>query len=356
MKLIQKGVYAVLFLMLLAGCNGHRNEAEEVIRKVKLAEVTRADSLEIRTYPGVVSEKQSVGLAFRVAGPLASVNVQVGDYVNKGDLIARIDQRDYQVQLLAAQGQYDQVKAEAGRVIELHDRKSIAGNDYDKAVAGVKMAEANLENAKNQLNDTRLVAPVSGYIQEVNFSPGEMVNAGMPIASLLDVSGYHIAIDIPVDLYRRSSEFVSFTASLPSGKEPEIPLEVAGIAQKANNNQLYTIRLKPSGKPAAGLAPGMNTQVVVTLSTGNPNLLCVPINSVFERDGDSYVWVYHADEGIVKSRLVKTGQMTRQNKVTITSGLIQGEQVVTAGVNYLHENRKVDVLQPVPATNVGGLL
>ena len=356
MKLIQNGIAGFICLMLLAGCNNRNNQRTEVVRKVKLAQVCQSDSLEKRSYTGIINEKQSISLAFRVAGALARINIEAGDFVRKGDLIAQIDSRDYEVQLLAAQGQYDQVKAEADRVIELHARKSVAGNDYDKAIAGVKMTEANLAHARNQLNDTRLLAPVSGYIHEVNYSAGEMVSAGMPVASLIDISGYHIEIDIPAELYHRRKDFVSFTGSLPSANSKEFSLEVSAIAQKAGNNQLYTIRLKPEDDSRPSLSPGMSAQVDIILNTGMHNMMCIPLNAVFEREGSSYVWVYHPDEGVVKSRRVEINGLAGENLLNVTEGLNIGEQVVAAGVHYLRENSKVEVLQPIPETNVGGLL
>lgn len=356
MGIIRNGAILLFCLAAAVGCNNHEAETNEIRRKVKLATVCQADSVEYRSYSGIINEKSEVGLAFRVAGPIQQIAVDEGDYVRKGQLVARIDPRDYEIQLKAAQGQYEKVKAEAVRVIELRERNSVAGNDYDKAVAGLKMAEANLEHAKDQLNDTKLLAPFSGYIQEVNYEEGEMVDAGMPVVSLIDLTGYEVEVDIPVSLYLQKENFVAFTGEQPSVLDKTFPLELANFSKKANNNQLYTLQLKLDPAANSDLAPGMNTGVTITLKTGLKNKLCVPLNAVYEKSGDSFVWIYQPDKGVVNSRKVTAGQLTGNNLITITSGVKAGEQVVSAGVHQLQENQEVEILEPASETNVGGML
>jgi RND family efflux transporter MFP subunit len=342
--------------MLIIGCNNREAEKTEIIRKVRLATVCQADSVEYRSYSGIINEKSEVGLAFRVAGPIQQIAVDEGDYVRKGQLVARIDSRDYEIQLKAAQGQYEKVKAEAERVIELRERNSVAGNDYDKAVAGLKMAEANLEHAKDQINDTKLSAPFSGYIHEVNFEEGEMVDAGMPVASLLDVTSYEVEVELPLSMYANRKNFVAFTGKQPSVSENEFSLQLAGFSKKANNNQLYSLKLRPVSEVTGELMPGMNTEVTIAVKTGFEGKLCVPLNSVFKKNGETYVWVFSSDGSVVKSRRVTIGELTGENLVTLTSGVQAGEKVVAAGVHHLQENQEVEILENVSETNVGGML
>ena len=77
------------------------------------------------TYPGRVKAAADVDLAFRVAGPIIRIPVQVGSFVRKGEVIAEIDPRDYELQYKATEAEYKQIKSEAERVIELYNRKSV---------------------------------------------------------------------------------------------------------------------------------------------------------------------------------------------------------------------------------------
>jgi RND family efflux transporter MFP subunit len=270
--------------------------------------------------------------------------------------VAQIDRRDYEVQMQVAQAQYDQVSAEAGRVVELHNRQSVTGNDYDKAVAGEKMVAAQLKNAQDQLNDTRLLSPVSGYIQKVNFMENELVDAGMPLATLIDVGHYQVEVDIPVSLYIERDAIVSFAGIQPAVSGEQFPLQLLSYSKKASNNQLYKLqlRLNPASQPK--LAPGMDIEVNISLRSGVEPMVCVPLNALFNDGGKTFVWVYEPADGTVKKREVVTGKLTGDGRIRIVQGLQTDEKIVVAGVNQLNDNQKVEPIEPVSETNIGGLM
>ena len=355
MKIIKNSLFLVFCFLMLAGCAGKNNSQSEMIRKVTVEPVREADSLLIKHFPGIIKEANEINLAFRVAGPIEKILVKEGDYVRAGQVVAQMDTRDYEVQLAAAQAQHDQVKAEADRVIELHNRQSVAGNDYDKAVSGLRMVEAHLKNAKDQLGDTKLKAPVSGYIQKVNFIENELVDAGMPVVSVIDVSQLHVEVDIPVSLYINRDDIVSFSALQPDLSDESFSLKLLSYSKKAGNNQLYKVQLglNPSSQPR--LASGMDVQVTVLYDNDAEPLACVPLPSLFSEGGKTYVWIYQPG-GTVQKREVETGKLTGDGRIRISRGVQVNEQVVTAGVNSLNENDKVEPLAPVSETNVGGLL
>ncbi len=343
-------------LALLAGCAGIPNGQEQIIRKVKIEAVQQADTLEVKSFSGIIREANEVNLAFRVAGPIQKIYVKAGDYVRAGQPVAQIDTRDYEVQLQVAQAQYDQVSAEAGRVVELHNRNSVAGNDFDKAVAGERMVAAQLKNAKDQLKDTRLLSPVSGYIQKVNFMENELVDAGMPLATLIDVGHYQVEVDIPVSLYIERDAIVSFAGIQPAVSDESFPLQLLSYSKKADNNQLYKLQLQLNPYSLPKLAPGMDIGVNITLRSGVEPMACVPLNALFNEEGKSFVWVYLPDEGIVRKHEVVIGKLTGDGRIRIEHGLRKGEKIVVAGVNQLINNQKVVPLLPVSETNIGGLM
>jgi RND family efflux transporter MFP subunit len=355
MKTYKNSIIYLFCLVLLAGCANNNNDQNEIIRKVKIEPVQQADSVSVRSYSGIINEAAEVNLAFRVAGPIQKIMVNEGDYVRAGQVVAQMDTRDYEVQLAAAQAQYEQVKAEADRVIELHNRESVAGNDYDKAVSGLKMVEAQLKNAKDQLNDTKLTAPVSGYIQKLNFLENELVDAGMPVASMINTGHYQVELEIPVALYVERENVISFSGFQPAVSEEKFPLDLLSYSRKASNNQLYKVQLRINPASQPKLAPGMDIQVNILLKNNSAPMACVPLNALFNADGKTYVWVYEPG-GTVQKREVETGQLTGDGRIRISGGLDVNEQIVVAGVNQLNENEQVEPLGPVAETNIGGLL
>ncbi len=345
-----------LAVFVLAGCNGNQKQAEKIIRSVKLETVTSADSVLEKSFPGSIKEAGEINLAFRVAGPIAQIAVKEGDFVQAGQLIARMDSRDYEIQLQAAQAQYDQVKAEVDRVEELYKRQSVADNDYDKAKTGERMVSAQLKHAKDQLNDTRLLAPSSGYIQKVNFRVNELIDAGMPVATLLDVGHYQVEVDIPVSLYLLKDDIISFSAVQPFMPGKTFDLKLLSFSKKANQNQLYKLQLALGSGARSDLSPGMDVQVNIRYHNNSGPQSCIPLTALFTRDEKSFVWIYQPDSQTVVSREVVPGKLAQKGRIRIDSGLKPGDQVVVAGVGMLDENQKVKPVEAIASTNVGGLL
>jgi len=355
MKSFKNSAMLLTVLILFWGCAGNNKEQNEIIRKVKIEPVQQADSLSVKYYSGIIKGASEVNLAFRVAGPIRKILVKEGDYINQGQLVAQMDTRDYEVQLQAAQAQYDQVEAEAGRVIELYSRESVNENDYDKAVSGLKMVGAKLKNAKDQLNDTQLRAPASGYIQKVNFEENELIDAGMPVVSMIDVGYYQVEIDIPVSLYVQRDAIRSFSGVQPSISDKTFDLQLLSYSKKANNNQLYKVQLRINPVRQLKLAPGMDVQVKIELATNGSPQTCVPLTALFNEKGSTFVWVYPSSKRVQKREVV-IGNLTGDGRIRISEGLLPYEQIVVAGVNNLSDNEQVEPLEAVAETNVGGLL
>lgn len=349
-------ILAMLVVILATGCSSSEVEKKEIIRKVKIAAVQKDEPVLRSEFSGTIKEDRENNLAFRVAGPIHTIHVKEGSYVKKGDLIAEIDPRDYQVQLDVAQAQYNQVKAETDRVSEMFNRKSVADVDYEKAVSGAKLVTAQLKHAEDQLRDTKLFAPFSGYVQQINFEKGELINTGLPFATLISLGNYKIEVDIPASLFVRKNDFNSFTCRNHTTGESELPLTLTSNSMKADNNQLYKLYFSLDPQLNKSLAPGMDVQVFIYSRNPVDESFVVPVEAVFYESGSSFVWVFDPVSSVVKKTKVETGGLAGQGKVRIRSGLSGDESVVVAGVNVLNENERVKVLDPVSKTNVGGLL
>ena len=348
----------VLFLLVatFAGCTNSKIEKKEIIRKVKVAAVETGEPILKSEFSGIIREDRENNLAFRVAGPIQAIYAKEGSFVKKGGLIAEIDPRDYQVQLDVALAQFKQVTAETGRVSEMYNRKSIAGIDYDKAVSGEKMVAAQLQHAENQLRDTKLFAPFSGYVQHINFEKGEMINAGMTFATLISLNTYKIEVDIPALLFVRRNDFTAFTCQNNETGAEELPLILTSFTMKADNNQLYKLYLNLDPQLNKKLAPGMNVKVVIYYKNQAEQSFSIPVEALFTIDGNTYVWIFNPESSVVNKRRVEPAALTGNGNIRITTGLTGNEKVVVAGVNVLQENQKVVLLETAGKTNIGGLL
>jgi RND family efflux transporter MFP subunit len=341
--------------LIFSGCSAKESENNEVIRPVKTAAAVVKSSEVMHNFPGIIKANKDSKLAFRVSGTIEELFFDEGEYVKEGEVIARIDDRDYKLQVTAAKARYEEVSAEVERIVELFKRNSVSQSDYEKAVAGRTMAEAKYQSALNQLEDTTLRAPFSGHIQNIYFDDHETISKGIPAVSMVDVSNLKVETDIPSKVYLQKDNFTLFSCTPEEFPQITMPLKLKGIRKKSNLNELYKIVFILENDPSSKLAPGMIVDVKITIDNLQNKLLTVPANAVFNLDGKSLVWVLDSHNKTTL-REVEIGDLNADGSISVFSGLNENEIVVTAGVHSLKENQQVKVIEETSIDNVGGLL
>lgn len=345
----------IFFIILFAGCQ--QKPKETLVRSVKTTNPVKINSVTERTLPGIVKENQIINLGFKAAGQISNIYVKEGDFVKEGQLLAKLDDKDYRLQLSATEIQYNQLLTEVERLEELYKRNTIAGNDYEKAVAGLNALKIQLQAYQNQVDYTILEAPSSGYIQSVNFKRSEMVDAGRPVFTLMDMSSVVIETNLPANLYLQKDDFkeISCQANILPGQK--FPLKVLSISHKSSGNQLYKMYMTvidPANNP---LTAGMNVEVsiIINKKSENPGGYSLPLNSVFEENDKQYVWVLSPDDSIVIKKEVQINGIDDDGNIIVV-GVESQDIIISAGVQYLQDNEKVHVISDVSKTNIGGLL
>ncbi len=351
---MKKNVSIVAAVLLLCACTGGDREGSRE-RSVYLTRPVALSEETVKYYSGIVKEAHEISLGFKTAGQIARIHVSEGDRVHRGQLLAELDDADYRLAVEALQVQYDQVRDEVKRTERLLAQKSVSANDYEKASAGLKQLEVQLQANKNKLSYTKLYAPTDGYIQAVNFSPAEMVDAGTALFTLLDVSQMEVSADIPGSVYRQREEFERFFCRA-SGIDGDMPLTLMSLTPKADGNQLYRLQLAFEGRPDRNLTAGRNVEVGIVLGdSASARGFAVPLQSLFEEDDSSCVWVFGPDSTVTRRRVVLDG-VDADGRAVVIDGLTGNEQLVRAGVHMLQEGDKVRVIEAPSNTNVGGLL
>lgn len=348
---------ASLILGFLISSCGNGEEQKETIPNVKTDTVTLCGSGNSAAFPGKIKAGEDINLSFRIAGPIASINVSAGNFVKKGDVLAQIDSRDYRTQLAATEAEYRQIKGLTERVVTLYEKDGVTDNEYDKAVYGLEQITAKYDAHKNALTDTKLIAPYDGYIEKTYYSAKETVSAGMPVVSMIGSTTMEVEINIPISDFAKIEEVESFicTSEIYPGKE--YPMEMVGVNRKANLNELYTVYLNlltPDGYPP--LTPGMNVKVEVKYKSTDQEKYLVPINALISgKTGDS-VWVYNEKDSTINKREVLIEGINNRGGAIVVSGLNSGEVVVSAGVSALKEGQKVRPIKKQSETNIGDVL
>ena len=203
-----------LLSMIMAGCTAEPPEKEEPVRPIKAFQVVDIGQQRTRSFPGRAKAHNEVDLSFRVAGQLIELrNDIIGQKFARGDTIARLDPRDYEVRVDDVSGQLERSQASARRAQSDYQRelniyredagatsKTTVENKLaarDQAVAEVRSLKASLEAAKDDLGYTYLNAPFDGAITAKYVDNFQDVQAKEKIVRLLDSSKIEMVVDIP---------------------------------------------------------------------------------------------------------------------------------------------------------------
>lgn len=337
---------------IIVSCGGHSQSAQSAIRvKCDTARVaTLSDNLQ---FPARVKAVEEVNISFKVSGSLMQVFADEGQFIRRGELLAQIDPRDYELQLQAVEAEWRSIKAEAERVISLYADSVATASEYDKARYGLQQIAAKRENAKNQLADTKIYAPFDGYVKHRLFDPPAVVGAGMPVVTMYSSSMPEIEIFIPSSVYYRRDDIASYEAKFDYQQEA-VPLRPISISSNVNSNQLYTMRLALPSSIKESPSVGMSAMVDIAFRAESDSAVVVPASAVFYDGGVDCVWVIVGDR--VVKRAVEVAGLRTDGTAVISYGLDLGEIVVTAGVHKLREGQLVKPLPQASTTNTGGLL
>lgn len=350
-------VSALLMSVLFASSCGNKSESVVEPPLVDVCEVNGLNGAGLQTFTGKTKSASDVALAFRVSGQIARVLVNEGDYVRKGQVVAEMDSRDYQLQVNATQAEYEQIKADAERVMNLYAEGNTTASNNDKARYGLQQITQKLQNHKNQLADTKLRSTIDGYVQTKLHESGETVSAGMPVLSVFGSGNTEVEIKISASDFANIEKYTSFYCKFDITGDEQFPMVIARKSQEANSSQLYSVRLRFANGHDKKITPGMTTIVYAEASVADDgNVVSIPSTAVFNKGDKAQVYVFDEKSSTVHLRDVNVAGLHRDGSCDVNSGLKNGEIIVCTGVHHLTDGQKVKRMQKPSASNVGGLL
>ena len=350
-------IVLLFFSFFIISCSSKKVKS----KKWQYVKTTVAESIgeeSMVSYPGKTKASETVNPSFKVSGTISRVYVKEGDYVQTGALIAEIDPHDYEVQLEATQAEYDQIKADAERVISMYEEGTATAQNYDKARYGLEQITQKLSHHRDQVQYCKLYSPISGYVQTKLHDSGENISAGMPVLSLFSSSNTEIEIFIPASDYARQDRMIRAMCVFEVLPEAMYSLDLSRISKEANSSQLYMVRFCfKKGYDVSRITPGMTTMVYVSYSKEDSGGgVRIPTSCVIRHKDQSIVYIFDKESSSVQPRVVLTGKLDNRGYIEIRSGLQAGETVVSAGVRFLKPGQKVKEADKTSKSNVGNLL
>jgi RND family efflux transporter MFP subunit len=338
---------------LMAGCEGQAGTQKETVRPVKVAVVAPAASSRVLTYSGVVRPRIESALGFRVPGKIVARSVNVGDRVDVGQEIARLDETDLKLAenaakaaVVAARSRRDVANDNLERAKVLLPKAIISQaaydtrrNELDAAEAALDTVEAQLRQATNAVGYATLQADKAGLVTAVLGEPGQVVGAGQAIVSLAQAGQTEIAVAVPEQdaghLAIGQPAKIALWAGPGAGFNGRIR-EIAGQADPASRT--FAVRIAVDDAPQS-MRLGMTATVALAVGD-NSGLLIVPLTALTGGDAGPAAFVVDTASKVVRRTVVSVAGVAEEG-VRITGGLSAGDVVVTAGVQFLRDGMRV---------------
>jgi len=356
-------------VLLLTACDNAPPPQEDVVRPVRYIKLMPNGADETRIFSGVTKAALETDLSFKVAGLVTALNANVGDTVERGTIVARLEPTDFQVALKEAEAGLERAKAEKRnaeaafeRTRELYENRNAARSDLDTARAAFESAgaqlqatEQQLEKVRLQLSYTELKSPQACTIAVRRVETNQNVSAGQPIVRVNCGDCPEIRVDVPGVYIGRvvsGSDVEIAVAAMPNKRYSGVVTEVGVGTEQGRSIYPVVVQLQDGcNEIRSGMAADVTLSLAVPANeqAANRNALVVPLVAVGEDRDGNYVFVLEPADGedryTARRRAVIAGQPSAAG-IPLEAGVNKGDLVATAGVRRLVDGQIVTLLEP----------
>lgn len=318
--------------------------------------VAASRDLEVwETSVGQLETKVAPLIAAEVAGRLTAVNVDVGDRIEQGQLLAEIDAEDFRLARDMAQADIDRLLAlihaqqlKVKRYRALVKKKSVNQSTLDdnEAQLGALRAEltsaqVRLQQARRDISKTRITSPIDGRVDETQVSEGDYVKVGSPLMRIGNLQWLKARLPYPETLLSQLRTGLPVRLNSPSAPEVTVETTVSEVRPSitvGSRSAQIIVNVENPGP----WEPGATVTGTVRVDL-HENAVLLPEVSVVRRPAGTVVYAINGDKAL--QRVVNTG-LRREGQVEILSGLKAGERVVADGAGFLTDGASIQVKAP----------
>ncbi len=355
----KKSVWLLCMAAALTACK-EKVEIVEDIRPIKTMTVREQATGQTLQLSGLAAAVDSSGLSFQVGGQVASVEVDIGDRVKKGQVLAVLDPEPYQLEadaikaeLVKARDQEAESKSQFERQRRIYEqgagvksRLDVAEYNYKAAGSAVDYQVARLNSANRNLRKTKLLSPYDGTIAWRSVQPNEEVAVGQKIFEINATGNMEVQLAVPETTVDRLQIDDAVTVTFPTlpGESTQGRIsDIGSAAVEANAFPVKVALLDPNEK----VKPGMTAEASFTVTdemreSGYP----IPLQAILPAPeaNQGVAFVYDPQTSTVKRTTIRF-RGAEQKKPIVIEGLAAGDIIAVAGVSFLADGMKVKLMQ-----------
>ena len=303
---------------------------------LEILEVKMMDSYKItREFPGKLLPAQQSNLAFEIPGKINVVNVDIGDAVKKGQILAELDNREATAQLKQAKAKYDLALQILNRYKDLRSEGHISIQDLDNANSEELIAKSQYEFYKVKLEQTKLIAPYDGVIQNRYLDTGSVINGGIPIVEILGSKNVEAHISIPLKFIDKLNIGNSYDFKIGNKKSKGVLARLAPMTPGGSDNRLAIFNFDTF------FDPGSIAELKLSLNIEGRGTW-VPIKSLSQ--SEQGIWAIYTvnDKKVVERDLVEI--LYFEGEYAFVNGTLNdGDLVVLGGAQKIIEGKSLNI-------------
>lgn len=290
---------------------------------------------------GIVSATEELTVVSETQGKVKKICKNVGDPVQKDQVIVEVDDETISANVLVAEANYEQQKKDIERMERLEQGSAIAKHDLEQARIGLKKAEADLITARKALRDTKIKAPISGIVNKRMVENGQFVAGGMSICEIVNTSKLKIWIKIPEkDIFKLAKgQVVNVTITSLPGKT--FTGKINSIGEKADNSMKFDAEVVMDNHDGEQhLKAGLFTEVSIPVEAAQTIL--IEKTAIVGSMKNPSVFVVEGDKAVKKDIVTNESD---DKFIEVVSGLKKEDRVVVSGQLNLHDGDRVKTIQ-----------
>jgi membrane fusion protein (multidrug efflux system) len=355
-------IVIILILSLIILVSKIKEKSARLIEENKAA-IKEAVSVQVVTLtvePGQLEEKLNLPAAVEsfenlwvkseASGQVTNILVKEGQMVQKGQVLVELDSRDYISRLERIEANYKLITIEYNRISELYKRNIAAASEVDKLEAQLKDLEAQMKESKLALERTKIIAPISGRLNEIEAKIGDSMPFDKPVAQILQIGEVKVTVGIPesdvsavMDLNEADITIEALDKLKVKGRKLFLSRQPGDLARLYN---LELVVANPDGR----ILPGMFARVELVKKRFE-DTLAVPLYAVISQDEENFVYLENNNRA--EKRPVELGILEGW-MIQVKSGLKAGDRVIIVGHRQVDEGQTVQVIKNV--TDVSEIL
>lgn len=340
---IKKHILLAFMPLCLISCNdGGKHHVENTeTSKVTVLKISGQSSVLKLTYSGSIEPDNTAKIGFAIPGIINKVYVEEGQHVQKGQLLASIDDTEYRNALSIADAALSQTEDLYKRLKDLYEKESLPEKDFIDIKTKLAQAKASKNINTKRINDSRLYAPMTGYITEKAVESGSTASPGLTAFTIIKTDDVYAAFTVPEAeigniMNKQTAEvFIPTLNSIIEGK-------ISIINPQADlQTKTFSVKILLNNR-AGKLLPGMLSDITIETARKTNNLT-VPVAAVVRDEDDlTYVYVVNAQNKAIRKR-VAAGSLDG-GQIIINSGLQLNDQVIISGQRNIKDGQSVVIV------------